>query len=226
MLNQKSKIMKTKTENQKMLLNGINFVLIVALMFLSQGSFAQESGSARTLLNQDVSLSDVFAPEVKVNSIQGKIGTLIGFYGGPMINNTLLIGACGGVNLGHPTVNYGYIGGILQYVLKPEDMVHFSSQLVVAYGTTKDYENPKSGLLDNFWNISGTSFVLMEPGINLEVNITGRMKLVLGASYRYVSGLNENSEDISHTHVTNDDMSGVNLNIGLKFCKGKNTKNQ
>jgi hypothetical protein len=225
MLNKKSKIMKTKTENQKMLLNGMNFVLIVTLISFSHGLSAQETGSARTLLNKDVTFSDVFAPEVKLNSIQGDIGTLIGFYGGPIINNTLLIGACGGVNLGHPRVNYGYFGGILQYVIRPEDMVHFSSQLVIAYGTTKDYENPKSGLLDNFWNISGASFFLMEPGINLEVNITNHMILIMGASYRYVSGLNENSEDISHTHVTNKDMSGVNFNIGFKFCRSKKNKN-
>jgi hypothetical protein len=217
--------MKTKTKNQKTLLNGMNFVLFVALMFLSQGLFSQIPDSARTLLNRNVSFTEVISPEVKLNSIQGDIGTLIGLYGGPMINNTLLIGACGGVNLGHPRVNYGYFGGILQYVFRPEEMVHFSSQLVLAYGTTKDYEDTKTGLLDNFWNISGASFFLMEPGINLEVNITSRMILVLGASYRYVSGLNENSEDISRTHVTNKDMSGVNFNISLKFCKSKKNKN-
>jgi hypothetical protein len=226
MLNQTSKVMKTKTENQKRLLNEMNFVLIAALMFLSQGLFAQESGSSRTLLNQDVTITNVLSPEIKLNSIQGDIGTLVGFYGGPVINNTLLIGACGGVNLGHPRVNYGYFGGILQYVFKPEDMVHFSSQLVIAGGTTKDYDHPKSGLLDNFWNISGASFFMMEPGINLEVNLTSQMKLVLGASYRFVSGLNEYSEDISRTHVTNEDMSGVNFNIGLKFCKAKKNKTQ
>jgi hypothetical protein len=114
-----------------------------------------------------------------------------------MINNRLLIGACGGVNLGHPRVNYGYLGGIIQYVYRPEDMVHMSIQLVVASGTTKDYENPKSGLLDNFWNISGESFFIVEPGINLEVNITTRVKLVMGVSYRYVSGINSTREEIS-----------------------------
>ncbi len=83
--------MKTKTANHLLFLNGLYLVLIVALIFLSQRISAQESGSSRTLLNKDVIFSDVFAPEVKLNSIQGDIGTLIGFYGGPLINNTLLI---------------------------------------------------------------------------------------------------------------------------------------
>jgi hypothetical protein len=216
--------MKTKTENQKMKLNGLIFVLMFALLHWSSIVFAQEQGSTKTLLGSEVKVTEIFAPEIKINSIQGDIGTLVGFYCGPMINRTFLVGACGGVNLGHPRVNYGYFGGIGQYVYQPEEMVHFSSQLVIAYGTTKDYENPKSGPMDNFWNISGASFFLMEPGVNLEVNISNNLVLVTGVSYRYISGLNETSEDISITHVTNEDLSGINFNIGLKFCKEKKAK--
>jgi len=217
--------MKTKTENSKVHLKGLYIALSVILMLLSTVTFAQENDSERTLLRQDIILTDVLSPEVKINSIQGDIGTLVGIYGGPLINNRLLIGACGGVNLGHPKVNYGYLGGILQYVYRPQDIVHASVQLVIASGTTKDYENPKSGLLDNFWNISGASFLLIEPGINLEINITTRMKLVMGVSFRHVSGINPDREEISHTHVTNEDMSGVNFNIGFKFSSSrKNNK--
>ncbi len=217
--------MKTKTENKKMDLNVMTFTLSLILT-LSPAVLSAQETATRSLLKSEVRITDLFVPEVKLNSIQGDIGTLIGFYGGPVINRSLLLGACGGVNLGHPRVNYGYFGGIGQYILRPDDMVHFSGQLVVAYGTTKDYENPKSGLLDNFWNISGASFFMMEPGVNLEINITGMMSVALGVSYRYVSGLNENSEDISRTHVTNKDMSGINFNIGLKFNKEKKNKDQ
>jgi hypothetical protein len=48
--------------------------------------------------------------------------------------------------------------------------------------------------------------------------------LLGGISYRYVSGLDENSENVSITHVTNEDLSGVNFVIGLKFGKEKKTK--
>ena len=218
--------MKTKTEKRKMSLNGFFISLSVILILLSKGTFAQEDNAERTLLRRDIVLTDVISPEIKFNSILGDIGTLIGIYGGPMINNRLLIGACGGVNLGHPRVNYGYLGGIIQYVYRPEDMVHLSIQLVVASGTTKDYENPKSGLLDNFWNISGESFFMVEPGINLEVNITTRLKLVMGVSYRYVSGINSAREEIRYTHVTNEDMSGLNFNISIKFSGEMKKKSQ
>jgi hypothetical protein len=211
--------MKTLTKNQKLNLNAIISAIIVVLMFLSTGASAQEEESIKSLFRQDIIVNELWTPEVKINSIQGDIGTLVGFYGGALINRTFLVGITGGVNLGHPRINYGYFGGIMQYIFKPAEVVHYSSQLLLAYGTTKDYQDPKKGLLDNFWNISGAPFFIMEPGLNLEVNLGRRVTLVAGISYRYVSGLNDNNENIQITRVTNEDMSGLNFNIGLKFVK-------
>jgi hypothetical protein len=211
--------MKSLTKNQKLNLNAIISAIIVVLMFLSTGASAQEEESIKSLFRQDIIVNELWTPEVKINSIQGDIGTLVGFYGGALINRTFLVGITGGVNLGHPRINYGYFGGIMQYIFKPAEVVHYSSQLLLAYGTTKDYQDPKKGLLDNFWNISGAPFFIMEPGLNLEVNLGRRVTLVAGISYRYVSGLNYNNENIQITRVTNEDMSGLNFNIGLKFVK-------
>jgi hypothetical protein len=185
---------------------------------------AAQQDSIQTLFKSNVKASELWVPEVKLNSIQGDIGTLIGFYGGVLLNRTFLIGIDGGVNLGHPRVNYGYFGGIGQVILFPEKVVHGSGQLLIAYGTTKDYENPKTGLLDNFWNISGEQFFMMEPGFNLEMNLSYRVALVAGVSYRFVSGLDSESKYVSNTHVTNKDMSGLNFNIGLKFWKERKAK--
>lgn len=211
--------MKTKTETRKMNFNKRNFVLAIFLMFLFSGTFAQDTESTQTLFKSDIKVSEMWVPEVKINSIQGDIGTLVGFYGGALINRTFLLGISGGVNIGHPRVNYGYFGGIGQVILNTDKVVHCSAQLLLAYGTTKDYEDPKEGLLDNFWNISGESFFIMEPGVNLELNLSKRITLVAGVSYRYVSGLDSGNENVLVTGVTNEDMSGVNFNIGLKFGK-------
>jgi hypothetical protein len=219
-----TKTMKTRTANQKLNHNKVILVMIVILMFLSTGIVAQRQDSTQTLFRSEIKVSELWAPVVKFNSIQGDIGTLIGFYGGAVFNRTFLLGITGGVNLSQPRVNYGYFGAIGQFILDPLKLVHFSGQLELAYGSTKDYENPKSGLLDNFWNISGAGFFMMEPGVNIELNLSMKLTLVAGISYRYVSGLNENNENVSITHVTNKDLSGVNFNIALKFGKEKKTK--
>jgi len=216
--------MKTRNTNQKLNLNEGIFVMIGILMFLSTGAAAQEDDSTRTLFQSRVKVSELLAPEIKMNSIQGDIGTLIGFYGGAVYNRTFLLGISVGVNLGHPRINYGYFGVIGQYIYKPENLVHFSGQLLLAQGSTKDYVSPKSDLFDNFWNISGTVFYMMEPGVNLELNLSKRLTIVAGLSYRYVTGLNEENQNVSITHVTNKDLSGVNFNISLKFGKERQVR--
>jgi hypothetical protein len=219
------KTMKTKDTIRKSTLAKGIVAMTVILMFLSPAAKAQQQDSTQTLFKSNIRVSEVWAPEVKINSIKGDIGTLIGFYGGAVFNRTFLLGMAGGANLSHPTVNYGYFGAIGQYIHKPADLWHFSVQLLVACGSTKDYENPKSGLLDNFGNVSGAQFFLMEPGLNLELNISKRVALVAGVSYRYVSGLDENNENTTITHVTNKDLSGVSFNISLKFGKERKSKN-
>jgi hypothetical protein len=216
--------MKTKTTNQKISLAEVILVMLVLVVFFSVSAYAQEEDSTRSLFGSAVKVSEIWTPEVKINSIQGDAGTLIGFYGGAVFNRAFLLGISGGLNLSHPAINCGYFGAVGQYIYKPANLWHCSGQILLAYGSTKDYENPKSGLLDNFWNISGASFFLMEPGINLELNLSKRLTLVAGVSYRFVSGLDENNENVQITHVTNEDLSGINFNIGLKFNKVKTPK--
>jgi hypothetical protein len=215
--------MKTRILNLKMKCSQKLFGAMIVMLVVYSGA-AQERDSIQTLFKQEIKVTEVWSPEIKINSIQGKIGTLVGFYGGALINRTFMVGLAGGVNLSHPTVNYGYFGGIGQVIFSPEKVVHGSGQLVVAFGTTKDYENPKKGLLDNFWNISGEQFFLMEPGFNLEINLSKRLMFVAGVSYRFVSGIDSDNENISKTRVSNKDMSGVDFSIGLKFGKQKKTK--
>ncbi len=194
-------------------------MLALILVSVSLSAGAQETKPERTLFGPDVSYTSVWAPEARISSIQGKMGVTIGGYTGVMINRTFLLGITGSVNLTHPTVNYGYFGGIAQAVAYPSRMVHMSVQLVVAYGSTKDYENPKSSLFDNFWNISGERFMMTEPGVNLEVNLSDGIALVAGVGYRFVSGIDAGNEYVDMTHLTSQDMSGVNFSIGLKITK-------
>lgn len=220
----KKEIMKTKTKKTQSNQKVRCIALIILLVCLSVSVSAQSADSVRTVFRPGIKVSELWVPEVKVNSIQGDIGSLVGFYGGAVFNRNFLFGISGGVNLTHPRVNYGYFGVIGQYIYKPASLMHVSAQFLLASGTTKDYENPKSGLFDNFWNISGANFYLVEPGANIEINLSRRMILVAGVSYRYVTGLDENDENVAITHVTNRELSGLNFNVGLKFGKDRKSK--
>jgi hypothetical protein len=216
--------MKTKIENPKPL-NKVRFVTMTLLLVcLSLTVSAQENSSKQTLFRSGIEVTELWVPEVKINSIDGNIGSLVGFYGGALFNRSILLGISGGVNLTNPRVNYGYFGVIGQYIYKPGSLVHLSGQLLLASGTTKDYEDPKSSLFDNFWNISGANFYIIEPGINLEINLSRKITFVTGISYRYVTGLDETNENVSITHISNIGLSGININVGLKFGKERKPK--
>ena len=192
-----------------------HFLLLISFIITTSCLLGQDSEPVQTLFNKDTKLGYLWSPVLKFNSIQGDIGSLIELNGGILFNNSAMIGLAGGVNFGHPRVNYGYFGMIAQYIFNPNKLVHFSGQTIFAY------EQEKSSLFDNFWNISGTRYFLIEPGVNLEINLKENLRFVTGLSYRFVTGLDENNHYVSITKVTNMDMSGVNIKLGLIFTRGK-----
>ena len=68
--------------------------------------FSQNTETVQTLFNKDTRLGYLWSPGIKFNSIQGDIGSLVEINGGILFNNTALVGLAGGVNFGHPHVNY------------------------------------------------------------------------------------------------------------------------
>jgi hypothetical protein len=206
-------------------LNSLRHIFLLSLVFHSVNPvFCQDSEQVQTLFNKDTKTGYLWSPGIKFNSIQKDVGSVIELYGGPLFNKSFLIGLAGGVNFGHPRVNYGYFGLIMQYIYKPNKLLHFSGQTLFAYGTTRDYEQEKSSLFDNFGNVTGARYLMFEPGINMELNLKESMRMTTGVSYRFINGLNENSEFVSMTKVTESDMSGINIRIGLVF--GKRTRDR
>ena len=216
--------MKTKLSKPKRSKIHKKILLSICLAAISSFTFAQDADSIKTLLGSNANIVFVRGINLKINSIQNDIGTLFEINGGALYNNKLFGGIAGGFNIGHPHVNYGYLGLLGQYTFKPNDLLHPSVQILIASGSTKDYERPKSSAFDNLLNITGASFYLFEPGINLELNVRKTTQFVVGISYRYVTGLDEDSKHVSLTNVTNKDMSGLNISVGVKNHKSKKVK--
>jgi len=196
---------------------------LLLVVFLVSGAVAQETESSavaqeaeetETLFDSDTDLSFAWGSDLKVNSIQDQTGTLLEIYGGALVSRSTIVGLAFGMNVSHPTVNYGYIGLLGQYTFSSKKVIHASGQLLVARGSTKDHEREKTSLFDNYGNISGPGFFLIEPAINVELNLSAKARLTLGLGYRFVTGLDEDDELISTTKVTNEDLSGLNLILG------------
>ncbi len=133
-------------------------------------------------------------------------GCFVGGRGGLIINDKFVIGA-GGMGLAGPTdreklsgenysglldnVEFGYGGFITEYYFNPKDLIVFSIGTLIGGGGiyfTSDNDDDKN-------NHGGDNFFVFEPEINVFVNITRFCRAGIGASYRYVNGIN--SDDFS-----------------------------
>lgn len=198
---------------------GRTFLTRNALMMVLTGiSFLPGFGQdTKTLFKGESKIGFIWGIELKTASIQHDLATQFGMYAGALFNHAILLGAVGAANVTHPRVNYGYTAFMVQYTHRPTDLVHLNVHLIFGGGSTKDYENEKSNMLDNFGNVTGAKFTILEPGINAEINLGLKTRLVVGIAYRHVYGIDQNSEYISRTHLSNSELSGFNFTAGVKF---------
>ncbi|MCP4581220.1 MAG: hypothetical protein GY839_06350 [candidate division Zixibacteria bacterium] len=162
------------------------------------------------------------APVVKFGQIGDESAVWVGGKGGWLINHTFMIGG-GGYGLAnevgentdeifwrYPTrkLGIGYGGFIMEYINKPNRLVHFSFEtLIGAGGATYLYRD-----WDDHWDNNGytDAFFVLEPGINIMLNFTENIRAGAGISYLYSSGLELYDFDDS-------DLSGPMGQFVLKF---------
>ncbi len=199
---------------------------IISVFFILTSStiIAQET---KTLMGPDTDISFVSSAYLKTSSIKEYVVIGYEMSGGALFNQSILLGVAGGFNITHPTIHFGYLGLLGQYTYKPENIINFSGQLLLGTGSAKGNMQVKSSAFDNLLNITGDGFYFIEPGINVEFNLTGETRLLVGMSYRYVTGFDEVSFE-QHDYEKNTtkqyafsdtDLSTLYFNIGVKIGK-------
>lgn len=161
-------------------------------------------------------------------TINGKYANLAGFYGGWYVNKKFLIGigasavtndipvlpansTIPGVDMSYA---YGQFGLVTEYVVASDKMLHVGFHLFTGAGFTaqyqrsnwdNDYEPNQSNLDENF-------FTVVEPGIQVELNLLKWMRFSPGVSYRATFGSDA-------TGLSDNDLSNLSYNLTLKFGK-------
>ncbi len=108
----------------------------------------------------------------------------------------------------------GYGGLILEPIILPRIPIHISTPVLFGVGGlaymssygSAGWEDP------NFLTEDATSFVIIEPGVDVELNIVKFFRLALGVSYKYTS-------EINLYDTPPDVLNGLTYNISLKFGK-------
>jgi hypothetical protein len=191
-------------------------LLIFAGIFLIAASaYAYDD----TLIKHETEVGGFFTIESKKTEIKDTFTLLIGGRAALLVGHNWAFGAGGYGVVNDPVPEEfegeglvklrGYYGGfILEYIAWPEKVVHLSLPVLVGAGKVEykgTYRDSETG------EDSDTYFIL-EPGLNVQFNVTRFWRMDLGASYRYVSGC-----DLGD--VTDDDLSGLTGNLTFRFGK-------
>lgn len=188
-------------------------------------------GSARAIQIQPI---EVVPREREVETlVRGR--PVIGFYGGPVLKYSyldrrfaFLVGGKGGISFcdifviggsGYGLVNeitvpgshapydeylsFGYGGLFIEFLIASRKVVHLSTHMLVGGGNMYYH--------DYYWRTSGDDiFFVLEPGMDLEINVCRHFRLGMGGTYRFVNG-------IGYPEFTDQDMSGFGAALTFKF---------
>jgi hypothetical protein len=206
----------------------------------SEGSALVEEDGEQTLFSsidlEDADHGGYGAPEFKFSRINGEPAYFVGAKGGWIINHCFYLGGgfYGMVNDNitieddpkyeadpniyerEPNLNFGYGGMMLGVVIGSNSIVHANfSTLIGGGGVNKNYD-----LIDPLQSHSdddddddvndGAAVFVLEPTLELEMNVTKWLRPAVGVGYRYVTGLDLEG-------VREKDLRDFTTTISLKF---------
>ncbi|MBL7940075.1 MAG: hypothetical protein JNL43_12005 [Flavobacteriales bacterium] len=171
------------------------------------------------------------APTAAYTRIMDKDAMLVGVRGGWLIDHRVTLGIAGhGLVTNIPNAAYdahladqgrpvygpslfrtGYGGLLIEPIIAYRSPVHVSLPLIIGAGGAGYQLN--AGLPHDFDPLTYaddiTAYFVIEPGIDVEVNLVRLVRLGLGASYRYTS-------DLELPGTPADAMRGFNTSISIK----------
>ena len=113
----------------------------------------------------------------------------------------------------------GYGGIFIEYVLNPKKAFHLTFPLFIGAGgaqvgvkTPLDLNVSTPQDYTTYDYVESSGFFVLEPGINIELNMSKFFRLDIGASYRFISGT-------QLQRLSSNDLSDFSFNLGLKFGK-------
>jgi hypothetical protein len=185
---------------------------LAALLLVPALAFAQDE----TLIGQNATHGGFGGPVMRFTRIAGKDAFMMGGRGGYVVNGTFVIGG-GGYGwsservrarrgaAGFHQLEMGYGGLELEYIARTRKLVHWNAQLMIGGGGASQDVNSQLQVRDD-------GFFILEPGVNVEVNVISGFRTGLGVAYRMINGVNL-------PHFDDGDLSGLSAVITLKFGK-------
>lgn len=191
--------------------------MFILLLLFTLPLTAQE---VETLIQRPIESGGFGGVKVQVTSINKQDAVLVGGVGGWILDHTFTIGG-GGYGLvtnvpakvpdvvrGYKNMSLGYGGVYFEYVESSHKLLHLTFGLLIGAGGI-GYRNENSDVED----ISKDSFFVLEPNVQMNLNVTHFFRISTGFNYRFVRGVEE------YTITSNNDLSTLGVVIVFRFGK-------
>ena len=210
----------------------VNYILGIAIFLLvSTISMAQENQNEyRSVFNkkadQRVSHGGYGSFGVGYTTIDSKDAILMNFKGAWVINHSVALGFSGtgffnnlskSSNNNEDYLGGGYGGFYFEPILLAKSPVHLSFPILIGGGGISVIPNDYWDWDSFNYQYSYDVFFLVEPGVELEINMVKFFRVALGASYRFTNGVLLNYSATEQVPV--DAMDGFNFYMNFKFGK-------
>lgn len=210
----------------------IRTFLAVCMMSIGTASFAQDYEIKTLFGHTGYRASGGYgAVSNKFTTINGHTANLVELYGGWYVNHRFLLGIGASSLTSRLPVpseysvspsekmlyQYGQFGLMLEYTLWSQKAIHVTFQTLAGAGFTVQYRRYEWGN-DDYWDdfddlpYDSNWFTVVEPGVQLEMNLFKWLRLAPGISYRAVF-------DSKAAGLTDDALSATSYNVSLKFGK-------
>lgn len=170
--------------------------------------FAEKS----TVLDEEDVWKLYTMPSASITELDGEDAPLFGLSIGTILNEQLYFGLTGkalvedneGDNAQLKRWSTWYAGVEAGYILLPEALIHPTIYCIAGGGELT---------LEDLRSDDNEGFAVVEPGLNLGVNLWNDVELGVGVSYRWINGVNVDGG------IDDDDLSDVSYNAYLRVTE-------
>jgi hypothetical protein len=197
----------------------ISFKIFMLLTTISGILFAQQD----TLIKSDDKVNGFGGPVAKFTSIYEQGAIMLGGRGGWIFDHSIVIG--GGIytlanevdappNIlpaeGPLDIDFSYFGPEIEYIFQHNSFIHYSLYMFIGIGSIRFLKDEGSFSKDNTQVEENNWVLVLEPAVNLELNVTDWCRVMAGISYNIVSG-------VTKIGLGNSDFSGITATLTVKL---------
>ena len=203
----------------------ILFCLVITISAQDENSInSPRTDEIQTIFGNNFEHGGYGAIMFNYSTINDASAFLVGARGGWTINHVFTIGLAGYGFVNNVYIDNviegqgfdlagGYGGLLLEATIFPRSPVHISFPVLIGAGGIALIDERYYASYDPYWyTVDSDAYFVIEPGVELEMNMVKFMRLGLAVTYRYTG-------DVNLINTNSDILNGFNFGLTFKFGK-------